>query len=564
MTRASSRFAQLTLALLLAFAVAGSATAQHNRHDPRVLREDPRLAGDQIAPVLEGLGEHSRKVTTGSARAQLFFNQGLRLTYGFNHKEALRAFKEAARLDPQCAMAYWGWALVLGPNLNLPMREEVIPQAWEAIQLALENKQHVSQKERDLIDALAKRYSEDPKADRAALDTAYASAMENLYTQYPDDSDVATLYAAALMNLSPWYYWTPDGRPVGRTREFLAVLESVIKRDPKHEGALHYYIHAVEPVDPARGIAAADALRGQAPGAGHLIHMPSHIYMQVGRYAEAFEANALASAADEGYITQCQAQGIYPLNYYPHNVHFLVWAATMQGRSKEALEASVRVAKRVPEDFRGNDWALYQTFLSMPLYTMVRFGMWEEILEQPKPGDGTTYWTGVYHYARGVAHTYLGNEKKAKKEREALDEIRNSAGADELIIGFSNARTLLTIAAEVLQGESAAAAGRHDEAIAHLDRAVRLEDSLLYNEPPSWHYPIRHILGAVLLAANRPKEAEVVYWQDLARNQENGFALNGLVQAYDAQGRKAQAEATRKRFESAWEAADVKLTSSRY
>ena len=195
---------------------------------------------------------------------------------------------------------------------------------------------------------------------------------------------------------------------------------------------------------------------------------------------------------------------------------------------------------------------------------MVRFGMWEEILEQPKPGDGTTYWTGVYHYARGVAHTYLGNAKKAKKEREALDEIRNSAGADELIIGFSNARTLLTIAAEVLQGESAAAAGRYDEAIAHLDRAVRLEDSLRYNEPPSWHYPIRHTLGAVLLAANRPKEAEVVYWQDLARNQENGFALNGLVQAYDAQGRKAQAEATRKRFESAWEAADVKLTSSRY
>ena len=556
----------LWLIMSLAFAVGSTGTgmAQHNRHDPRVLREDPRLAEGQIAPVLEGLGEHSRQVTTTSERAQLFFDQGLRLTYGFNHKEALRAFKEAARLDPRCAMAYWGWALVLGPNLNLPMREEVIPQAWEAIQLALENKQYVSQKERDLIDALAARYSEDPKADRAALNAAYAEAMENLYAQYSDDSDVATLYAAALMNQSPWYYWTPDGRPAGRTPEFLAALESVIERDPKHEGALHYYIHAVESADPDRGVAAADALRGQAPGAGHLIHMPSHIYMHVGRYAEAFEANALASAADEGYMTQCQAQGIYPLNYYPHNLHFLVWAATMQGRSQAALDASVKVASRVPEDLRGNDWALYQTFLSMPLYTMVRFGLWEAILEQPRPAKGLTYWVGVDHYARGVAYAHLGKPAQANKELEALNVIRSSTQSGELVVSFSNAKTLLAIAAEVLQGEIAVAGGRYEEAIAHLDKAVRLEDSMLYNEPPSWHYPVRHVLGAALLDAGRSKEAEVVYWQDLARNRENGFALYGLAQAYAVQGEEVQAEAARRRFDTAWKAADAELTSSRY
>jgi predicted Zn-dependent protease len=245
-------------------------------------------------------------------------------------------------------------------------------------------------------------------------------------------------------------------------------------------------------------------------------------------------------------------------------VHFLVWAATMQGRSQEALAASIKVASRVPEDMRGNDWALYQTFLSMPLYTMARFGMWQEILEQPKPRPDATYWSGVYHYARGVAQAHLGDEKKARKELAALDEIRSSPGADEIIVSFSNARTLLTIASETLQGEIAGTTGQHAEAVLHLDRAVRLEESLLYNEPPSWHYPLRHTLGAALLAANRPVEAEVVYWQDLRSNQGNGFALFGLVQAYEAQGDAVQASSARKQFEAAWKAADVELSSSRY
>ncbi len=268
---------------ILSLAICTAVQAQHsNRHDERALKEDPRLAQGQIAPVLEGLGDHHHKVTTNSEQAQQFFEQGLKLTYGFNHKEALRSFKEAARRDPDCAMAYWGWALVLGPNLNLPMSPDVVSQAYEAIQLALSRKDRVTPKEQDYIDALAKRYTDDPQAERAPFDAAYAEAMGNLHAKYPDDLDAATLYAAALMNRSPWNYWEPDGRPRKNTPIILATLETVIERDPTHEGALHYYIHVVEPVDAGRGLKAADRLRGLTPGAGHLVHMPSHIYMQVG------------------------------------------------------------------------------------------------------------------------------------------------------------------------------------------------------------------------------------------------------------------------------------------
>lgn len=540
------------------------AHAQHNRHDPRVLREDPRLAVGQIAPVLEGLGHHSREITASSERAKQFFNQGLRLTYGFNHKEALRAFKEAVRLDPNCAMAYWGWALVLGPNLNLPMRPEVVSQAKEAIQQAVALKDKVTEVERDFIDALAMRYGEEGLDERADLDAAYALAMGLLHQKYAQDPDAGTLYAAALMNLSPWDYWTPDGRPKGRTNEILAVLESAIEHTPEHEGALHYYIHAVEAVNVERGIAAADTLRGRAPGAGHLIHMPSHIYMQVGRFAEAFEANVLAAKADEGYITQCQAQGIYPLNYYPHNVHFLVWAGMMQGRSAATLEASGRVASKVPADHRGNDWANYQTFLSMPLYTMVRFGMWDEILKAEEPAAELLYWKGISHYARGLAHSQLGNKKRAREELSALVAISADPATSGVLVSSSNAGTLLTIATEVLTGELAAAAGHYDQAISHLDRAVRLQDSLRYNEPPAWPYPVRHTLGAMLLDAGRANEAEVVYWQDLTKNRENGYSLFGLSQALRVQGKTAAAVDAFARFETAWSEADVKLISSRY
>ncbi len=543
----------------------GTARAQHhNEHDARALEEDPASAEGPIAPVLKGLGDHHHPVTTRSERTQMFFDQGLRLTYGFNHQEALRAFKEAARLDPDCAMAYWGWALVLGPNLNLVMQPEVVPQAYEAIRRALSLKKNVTERERDYIEALAKRYTDDPKADRTRLDEAYAAAMRKLHAKYPEDDDAATLYAAALMNLSPWNYWTKDGRPRENTPAVLATLEAVIERNPKHAGALHYYIHAVEAVRPEQGEAIADLLRGLTPGAGHLVHMPSHIYMRVGRYADSFEVNTLAAKADEGYITQCRAQGIYPLNYYPHNVHFLAWAAIMDGRSAEALAASRKVASKVPEDYDGDVWALYQTFRSMPLYTMVRFGMWDRILKEPRPDERAPFWTAMWHYARGMAYARTGKPMQARGELGAVEAIRDDPAIAGLMIGFNNAKPVLSIAASVLAGEIASAQGRHDEAVRHLDRAVRLEDGLTYAEPPDWYYPVRHTLGAVLLEAGRADEAEVVYWEDLRQNRDNGYALYGLWRSLEAQGRSEEAAEIRKRFRAAWSRADVKLAASRF
>ena len=553
------------LSVIILLALGSAADAQHpNRHDERALKEDPRLAPGQLAPVLEGLGDHHHPITTASERAQMFFDQGLKLTYGFNHQEALRSFKEAARLDPDCAMAYWGWALVLGPNLNLPMTPEVVPQAYDAIQQAMARKKTVSTKERDYIEALAKRYSDDPGAGRATLDAAYAEAMGQLHAKYPEDSDAATLYAASLMNLSPWNYWTRDGSPRPNTPVILATLEQVIERDPAHEGALHYYIHAVEAVDPDRGLKAADQLQGLAPGAGHLVHMPSHIYMQVGRYTDSFNLNAKAAEADESYITQCRAQGIYPLNYYPHNVHFQTWAALMQGNSSGAIEAARKVAAKVPEDLHGNVWALYQTFLSMPLYTLTRFGKWEDILAEPAPPKNLHYWNGIYHYARGMAYVHTAKANAAKQELAAITTIIENPDAINEMIGFSNAEKLLTIAREVLAGELAASQGRYDESLFHLGRAVRLEDSLTYSEPPDWYYPVRHTLGAVLIEAGYPAEAEVVYWEDLKRYRDNGYSLFGLWQSQNAQGQKESAARTEKRFRKAWADADVTLSSSRF
>jgi len=561
----TARLSLLSIPLVVALGSGTPAIAQHhNKHDDRVLKEDPRLAEGQLAPVLEGLGDHHHEVTTDSDGAQRFFDQGLKLTYGFNHQEALRSFKEAARLDPDCAMAYWGWALVLGPNLNLPMFPEVVEQAYEAAQQAVKLKDGVSEKERALIEALALRYLNDPEADRAPLNRAYADAMAKAHLNFPEDNDVATLYAAGLMNLTPWNYWTHDGQPKGDTQTVLDVLEGVIERDQHHEGALHYYIHIVESVDARRGEKAADLLRGLAPGAGHLVHMPSHIYMQTGRYAESFEDNTLAAQADENYITQCRAQGLYPLTYYPHNVHFVAWAAAMQGRSSAALEESRKVAARVPTDLEHNVWGLYQIFLGMPLETMVRFGEWEQVLNEPKPPKNLAYVRGLWRFARGMAYVHTDEAKKARKELLALAKIADDPDTDGTGVGFTNIGRLLGIARAMLTGEIDATEGRYDAAIGHLTRATLLEDGMLYNEPPDWIVPVRHTLGAVLLEAGYPEEAETVYWQDLSKRQENGYSLYGLWKSLVAQGRTQEAAEILERFEAAWADADTALTSSRF
>jgi len=535
-------------------------------HDPIALAADPAMAETPIAPLLEGLGDHHFPVTTQVPESQVFFDQGLRLTYAFNHSEALRAFKEAARLDPGNAMAYWGWALVLGPNLNLPMVPEVVPQAYRAIQQAVALKDTVSGRERAYIEALAERYTNDPSADRADFDRAYAEAMRHLAARYPDDLDAATLYAASLMNLTPWDYWNLDGSPKAGTLEVLDALQSVINRNSRHPGALHYYIHAVEARHPQMGEQPADQLAGLMPGAGHLVHMPSHIYMRVGRYGDSYDANRRAVAADENYITQCRAQNIYPLNYYPHNIHFMAWSAMFQGRPEEALQAARKIVDKVPPELSAdkNVWALYETFLSQPMFVMVRFGMWDAMLAEPKPDIASQFMTGVWHYGRALAYLYNDRTGEARQELGQLSIARTVMGEAEHYVGFATAGTLLTIAEEIVSGELAYAEGRTMEGLAHLERAVRLEDGLRYNEPPDWYFPVRHYLGAMLLDAGRPNEAEVVYAADLRKNPNNGYALFGLQQALAQQGKQADAATVAERFDRTWASADHELTTSRF
>jgi tetratricopeptide (TPR) repeat protein len=519
----------------------------------------------QIAPRLQNLGNHKFNVTTNSDRAQLFISQAMMLVYGFNHAEATRSFHEAARLDPNCAMAYWGMALVLGPNINMAMAPEAEPNAYELLQKAIALKMNASEKEQAYIAALAARYSDAENPDRNALDRAYAQAMREVHKRYPQDLDAATLYAEAVMNLRPWNYWTRDKQPYPETREVLRVLESVLKRNPNHPGAIHLYIHAVEYARPELAEAGAERLWKLAPGAGHLVHMPSHIFRRIGRYADASKSNEDAIAADEDYITQCRAQGVYPLAYYPHNIHFLWDSATMEGRSHTAIEAARKSASKIPEGAWRKVPLLHQ-FLVAPLFAYTRFGEWDLILSEPRPAQDSLFWTGVWHYARGLAFTSGEKLDKATGELNSLVKIaaENSLEGYRVTFSRNGAKAILEIASEVLAGELAAKRGDYEKAIAQLHRAVLLEDNLIYNEPPDWHIPVRQSLGAVLLDAGRAAEAEAIYWQDLEQNRENGWSLFGLMQSLRAQGKDDQADVIEKRFTKAWQRADVTLTASRF
>jgi len=531
--------------------------------DHQAFDADPLTAKEPIAPRLTGLGDYSFKVTTDVVESQYFFDQGLRLAYGFNHSEALRAFKEAVRLDPDNAMAYWGWAFVLGPNINMPMEAMVAEQAFAAVQDAARHSTRASPLEQALIKALLTRYAPVAPEDRSKLDLAYAGAMRGVAREFPDSLDAATLFADALMNLSPWNYWLPDGSPGPRTTELLDTLASVIAREPRHPGALHYHIHAVEATHPKLAVSSADALRGLMPAAGHMEHMPSHIYMRVGRYAESFEVNRLASLADESYIAQCKQQGIYPLNYYPHNLHFMVWSAMLQGRSTEALKQARKVNSKVPVDQDGNAPGMFGTFLAQPLYVMVRFGMWETILAEPKPAEGNKLTNGIWRYARGTAMVHTRQAKKAARELAALRRLRKSL-TDAEIVGFASASTLLQIAEQLLAGDLAVSNGNPMQGVTEIERAVRLEESLLYSEPPDWYFPTRHALGWALLKADLPAEASVIYWQDLRESPDNGYALKGLAQSLAASGDEVGAKGMEERYTQAWREADMQLTSSRF
>jgi len=532
----------------------------HKHYAESEQAQQPSPTG-QLAPRLQKLGTHTFKVSTRSKQAQAFINQALNLTYGFNHAEAGRSFHEVARLDPSLAMAYWGQALVLGPNINALMTPEDEPKALALAQKAVSLKAKASPRERALIEAVAERYS--GKADdRAARDKAYAAAMKKVAARFPDDLDIQALYVESAMDLRPWNYWAPDGAPYAGTSEIATLTESIIERNPKHPLALHLYIHLMEANHPDKAVVAADTLRPLVPGAGHLVHMPSHIYQRVGRYADAAETNLQAASADEEYITQCRAQGLYPMAYYPHNVHFVWFAASMDGRGQLAIDSARKVAAKV-SDQALKELPLLAGFRVVPYYALTRFGRWDEMLAEPAPPADNLYLTGSWNYARGLAFLAKGQLFDAER---ALVEVRQVAAEKSLeypLFSPNTAANIFAIAPLVLAGELRAARKEYDEAIAHLERAVRMEDGLVYTEPSEWHYPPRHALAAVLLAAGRAREAETVYWEDLRRNRENGWALFGLAQALAAQGKADQAALVRARFEKAWARADFKPTASR-
>jgi tetratricopeptide (TPR) repeat protein len=515
-----------------------------------------------LAPRLQNLGTHTFPVTTRSERAQAFVSQGVNLSYAFNHAESGRSFREAARLDPSCAMAWWGQALVLGPNINAQMDPKDEPLAREHVQKALDLSSSATPREKALVDALARRYTGNP-ADRGANDAAYAAAMRAAAERFPDDLDIATLYVESMMDLRPWGYWMRDGRPHEGTAEIVAVTESVIQRNPLHPGALHLYIHLMESTQPEKAVGAADRLLTLMPAAGHMVHMPSHIYQRVGRYDLAIKSNELAIAADEDYITQCRAQGLYPMAYYPHNVHFLWFAATADGQSARAIEAARKVAAGVSEQMLA-ELPLLAGFEVVPYYALARFGRWDEILKEPRPPASSPFLVGNWHYVRGLALVATGRLDEAGAELVSLRSVLPDKSLDNPLFSPNTGRAVLAVAPEVLAGEIAAARRDHDRAIAHLERAVRLEDALVYTEPAEWHFPPRQALGAVLLEAGRAAEAETVYWEDLRRNPDNGWSLFGVWKALQAQRKEQDAALAERRFRAAWARADVTLTASRF
>ena len=444
------------------------------------------------------LGDHTHPITVADPRAQQYFDEGLILAYGFNHAEAIRSFKDAITLDPGCAMCYWGIALALGPNINAPMEDAAVPDAYEAIQQALKLAPDVSDGEQVYIQALATRYAAEPVADRASLDLAYADAMRSLSQRHPDDLDAATLLAEALMNLSPWNYWDADGKPTTYTDEIVATLEAILQRDPNHPGANHYYIHAVEAsLQPERAVPSAERLARLVPGVGHLVHMPAHIYWRVGRYHDAVVANEHAIHSDEAYIPDRNAQGgFYSVAYYPHNIHFLFAAAHMEGNSKLALDAARKLVEQVPDEAY-RETPMLEDFRPMPLFALVRFGKWNEVLQEPQPEPEFVYTTGMWHWARGMAYVRLGQLDQAAEHQEQLAAIAAMESMKEFTLwSFEKAGTMLAIASHVLAGELAGAHGEADEMIAQLQQAVAIQDGLAYMEPPPWYYPVRRQPGS--------------------------------------------------------------------
>jgi tetratricopeptide (TPR) repeat protein len=546
----------LALATALALSPASAFTAQPQGHGNA---HGAAKGGTARVALYENLGMHRYRITTSVPLAQRYFDQGLRLYYAFNHQEAIRAFEEAARLDPQCAMCSWGIALALGPNINAPMEEDAARPAYAASQKALKLAKNASPRERALIDALAKRYAAVPSKDRAPLDQAYAAAMREVVRAHGDDLEARTLLAESLMDLSPWEYWTRDGKPREHTRELLAQLELVMAAQPNHPGANHFYIHAVEAVAPERAVPAAERLAKLMPGAGHLVHMPGHIYVRVGRYADAIKANEHAVLADETYIRdQKPAFGVYVAGYYPHNYDFLAFAASMIGRSAQAIGTAEKMAALASKEMLKTPGLTFtQHHHTRHLQMKVRFGRWDDILGAPAPGADLPHATAMWQYARGRALAAKGDVRGAEVQLERVRAASRNEALTGLRLEFNTVGTVLGIAGEVLAGHIAAAKGDFPGAIKQLREAARREDDMTYGEPPEWSVPVRQELGQVLLKAGRAAAAERAFREDLKRFPDNGWSLHGLEQALRVQKRTAEANEVASRLKRIWTGSDV-------
>lgn len=541
-----------TFALLfILFVISSAIYAQHGHGSPGTV---PKKA----VWIDDGIGAIDHPVTTKNPEAQKFFNQGLAYLYAFNHAEGISSFRHAAELDPEMAMAWWGIALGLGSNYNVTADEAQLVEAYENVQKAVSLSANASQADRDYITALSKRYAKDPKTDRAKLANDYKNAMGELVKKYQDDLDAATLYAESMMNLRPWQLWTLDGKPAEGTLEIIAVLEGVLKRNPKHTGANHYYIHAIEASpNPERGLAAANRLLGLAPNAGHLVHMPSHIYLRTGDHDEARESNELAIEADRRYLQKSGATGVYPLMYYNHNIHMLAASHAGAGNFGGAVTAAKELEINVKPNVKA--MPMLEMFVPYHLVTLMRFHKWNDVMTYPQPDAEMRITTAYWRLARGLALNEKGKTREAEAELNSLRSTVRTIPSDAGL-GNSSAHAVMKVADELLAGEIALTKGDRKGGLDALRRAVAAEDLVNYNEPPDWHLPVREWLGRALMRNGEFAEAESVFRKEIERNPKNGRGLFGLAAALEKQGKSTSAALVLKEFQAAWKNADTKLS----
>ena len=552
---ARSLLASLLLAVLLANCTAEPST-------PEAPPAATPASAESGIPLFDGLGTHTRAIAAANPEAQRYFDQGLNFLFGFNHDEAIRAFGKAAELAPEAPMPWWGVAVAYGPHINFPIvPPDKAQAAWEALGKARERAGKGSEVEQGLIEALGKRYANPQPEDRKPLDEAYAAAMRDLSEKFPQDDDVAALFAESMMDLRPWDLWTPDGKQQPGTDEILRTLETVVARSPRHPLALHLYIHSIEmSPEPHKADQAADTLRGLVPALGHLVHMPSHIDVRTGRWQQAIEANVRAEKADVSYRERVPKQNFYRV-YMAHNHHMRTFACMMLGRSAEAIQTIDTMVAEIPPDWSKENAFIVDGFLAMPWEVRMRFGKWEELLAMPDLPETFPIARSLRYAARGIAYAVTGKKDEARAEQKAFEQVRATV-AEDATFGNNNGRQLLEVAAHLLEGELSFQEGDRKKGLAELRQAAAGEDALRYDEPPDWINPVRHALGAALIQDKKYAEAERVYRADLAKLPGNGWSLFGLGRALRLQGKTGEAETVEAQFKDAWSSSDVTLHAS--